>query len=238
VVVPVFDEVDNVAPLAAEIAGAFVGRGPFELIFVDDGSGDGTAEALARLRREDRRVRVIRHRRNAGQTAAIYSGALAARGDWIVTLDGDGQNDPADIGALLAARDRDGGPDLQLVNGIRRRRQDTLAKRLGSRLANRLRRRVLADGSVDTCCGLKLFRRESFLTLPVFDHMHRFLPALFQRQGGRVIAVDVNHRPRRSGASSYGLLDRALVGVADLAGVLWLSRRAGPLRTPSDEVDA
>ncbi len=173
------------------------------------------------------RLRVIHHLRRAGQSAAIVDGVRAARGSWIATLDGDGQNDPADIPRLLAAiRDPGAPPDLRLVVGYRKRRQDSPAKRVSSRTANAVRARLLGDATPDTGCGLKLFSREAFLSVPQFDHMHRFLPALFLRNGWRVASVQVNHRPRRRGRSHYGVLDRLWVGIVDLAGVLWLERRA------------
>ncbi|MBV9813760.1 MAG: glycosyltransferase family 2 protein [Acetobacteraceae bacterium] len=224
VVVPVRNEAENIAPLVAEIGAALAGL-PHEIVYVDDGSTDATAAALAAA---EPPVRWLRHRTSCGQSAAIATGIRAARGAWIATLDGDGQNDPADIPALLArARAEDGG-DVSplLVAGHRTRRRDRLIKRLSSRIANGVRARLLGDRTPDTGCGLKVFRREAFLDLPRFDHMHRFLPALFLRAGGRVISVPVNHRPRVRGRSNYGTLDRLWVGLFDLVGVMWLMRRA------------
>ncbi len=222
VVVPVRNEADNVAPLAAEIKLAMDGTA-FELIFVDDGSTDATAAMLRGLCEADARVRAIHHRRSCGQSAAIVSGVRAARGTWLATLDGDGQNDPADLPALLQ-RAAEGGPGC-LAAGHRTRRRDSWIKRRTSRIANGVRARLLRDATPDTGCGLKVLRRELFLALPHFDHMHRFLPALVLRAGGSVVSVPVNHRPRLRGQSNYGTLDRLAVGVVDLAGVWWLQRR-------------
>jgi dolichol-phosphate mannosyltransferase len=226
VVIPVRNEAPNIAPLVAEIRAALDGACDYEIVYVDDGSSDETAAAVRALARDLPRLRLVRHRRSAGQSAAIRSGVKAAASPWIATLDGDGQNDPADIPRLFAiARDtRDGAP--LLVAGWRQRRRDSAVKRLSSRIANRVRGALLGDGTPDTGCGLKLFRRDLFLDLPFFDHCHRFLPALVKRQGGRVVSVAVNHRPRQRGASNYGTLDRLFVGIADLMGVMWLMRRA------------
>jgi len=226
VVVPVRNEAPNIAPLVAEI-GAALAAIPHEIIYVDDGSTDATATALAELARSTPALRVLGHVASCGQSAAIVTGVRSARGDWIVTLDGDGQNDPADIPALwdfAQAESADGGPPL-MVAGWRVNRRDTQVKRISSRLANRIRARLLGDATPDTGCGLKLFPRALFLSLPAFDHMHRFLPALVLRQGGRVVSRPVNHRPRMRGQSNYGTLDRLAVGVVDLLGVIWLQRR-------------
>jgi dolichol-phosphate mannosyltransferase len=234
VVVPLHNEADNIAPLMAELRAALDGQADYEIICIDDGSEDGITPKLADLAGELPQLRVIRHRARAGQSAAIVHGVLAARGTWIATLDGDGQNDPADIPRLLAAiRDPAAPPQLRLVTGERRGRRDSWAKLIAGRLANAIRARVLSDATPDSGCGLKLFNRECFLTLPHFDHMHRFLPALFLRNGWCVATVPVNHRPRRHGRSHYGVLDRAWVGLFDLAGVLWLQHR--PIRTESTE---
>jgi len=220
VVVPVRNEAPNIAPLVAEIRAALAGLA-FEIVYVDDGSSDGTAEALRA--EAEARVVVRRHAVSCGQSAAIVTGVRAARGTWIATLDGDGQNDPADIPALLARARAETA--LTLVAGHRTKRRDRWVKRVTSRIANVVRSRMLGDATPDTGCGLKVFARETFLRLPAFDHMHRFLPALFIREGGRVVSVPVNHRPRLRGSSNYGTIDRALVGVVDLFGVAWLLRR-------------
>lgn len=228
VVIPVHDEADNVGPLAAEIHAALDGKVDFEIVFVDDASGDATPQRLAELAQRDPRLRVLRHRRNAGQSTALLSGVRHARGALVATLDGDGQNDPADIPALLSrwdAEQRAGGAVPLLLAGWRASRRDTWIRRLSSRIANGVRRRVLGDGTPDTGCGLKLFRRDDFLALPYFDHLHRFMPALVIRHGGRVVSVPVNHRPRLRGQSHYGVGNRLFVGIVDMAGVLWLRRR-------------
>jgi dolichol-phosphate mannosyltransferase len=222
VVVPVKDEAGNVGPLAREIAAALAGES-HEILFVDDGSSDGTAAALAALKGEIPQLRVLRHSRNLGQSRGIRSGVLAARGDTIVTLDGDGQNDPADIPKLLAALRAD--PNAGLVSGIRVKRKDTASRRLASRLGNGFRNLMLGDGATDTGCGLKVFRRQAFLELPYFDHIHRFLIALVLRDGWTVSYVPVNHRPRLTGTSKYTNFGRLLVSVHDLLGVRWLQRR-------------
>ena len=221
--VPVRNEAANIAPLIEEIRAALAGV-VHEIVYVDDGSDDGTAEAL---RAVPPPLTVRRHARSCGQSAAIVTGVRAARGEWIATLDGDGQNDPADIPGLIARAMSEAGGEawMVLVAGHRTQRRDSAIKRASSRWANRLRAALLGDGTPDTGCGLKVFRRAVFLELPAFDHMHRFLPALVIRAGGRVVSVPVNHRPRLRGVSKYGTIDRALVGVVDLAGVAWLQRR-------------
>lgn len=227
VVVPVHDEADNLRPLIEEIAAALDGREIYEIVYVDDGSTDATPERLVALTREFPALRVLRHKTCAGQSAAIASGVAAARAAVIITLDGDGQNDPADVPRLLAAW-REGsagdGPGL-MIAGHRATRRDSALKRLSSRVANGVRARLLGDDTPDTGCGLKVFPRAAFLAMPRFDHMHRFLPALMLRQGGRVVSIPVNHRPRSRGRSKYGLFDRLWVGIVDLLGVMWLNRR-------------
>jgi dolichol-phosphate mannosyltransferase len=224
-VIPVHDEADSVEPLLREIRRALDERFDYEVIFVDDGSSDGTAGRLVELRAGFPRLRVLRHDRRCGQSTAIRTGVVAARAPWIVTLDGDGQNDPADVPALLEivrARENEG---LRLVVGRRRLRRDRWLKRASSRVANAVRSRFLGDATPDTGCGLKVFSREAFLWLPYFDHVHRFLPAMFLREGWKVASVDVHHRPRERGQSKYGVLDRLWVGVVDMLGVKWLARR-------------
>lgn len=223
VVVPVRNEAGNIRPLLEEIRTALEGVVMYEIIYIDDGSTDDTFPQLKAMQAELPQLRVLRHARSCGQSTAVRSGVKAARGEWIATLDGDGQNDPADIPKLMAALEE----GVQLVGGNRRHaRRDSWIKRFSSIIANGIRSRILHDSTPDTGCGLKLFRRDVFLDLPYFDHMHRFLPALVQRCGGRVISVPVHHRPRERGVSNYGTLDRLLVGIVDLAGMLWLLRRA------------
>ncbi|WP_333840614.1 glycosyltransferase family 2 protein [Pelomicrobium sp.] len=226
VVIPLHDEEASLPRLVGELASARAALPPSEVIFVDDGSSDGTARELRRLAIGRPWLRYVRHRRNCGQSAAIRTGVRAARHPWIATLDGDGQNDPADIAKLIAALSNHPAPErVQLVAGQRLRREDPWVRRLSSRIANAVRSRLLGDGAADTGCGLKLIRREAFLELPYFDHMHRFLPALIQRQGGEILLVPVSHRPRLAGRSHYGIGNRLWVGIVDLMGVLWLKRR-------------
>lgn len=237
VVVPVHNEVDNVTPLLEEIHAALDGKADFEVVFVDDASSDDTPRRLIEESRRFPRLRVLRHRPNAGQSTAIATGVRAARGRLIATLDGDGQNDPADIPALLARWDEEGGDSSEhgplLLAGWRATRNDTWLRRLSSRIANGVRGSLLGDGTPDTGCGLKLFGRATFLAMPYFDHMHRFLPALIVRQGGRVISVPVRHRPRTRGQSHYGVWNRLWVGLVDMAGVMWLRRRTRLTRVES-----
>lgn len=226
VVIPVKNEAGNIAPLVDEIRTALDYFIRYEIIFVDDGSVDSTAAEVMRLSIETPHLRLLRHPQNCGQSSAIRTGVKAARAPWIATLDGDGQNDPADIRKLWQRGMASAGAAPILVNGQRKRRQDSWFKRIASRLANGVRRRLLDDHTPDTGCGLKLFPRSLFLDLPFFDHMHRFLPALVLREGGRVCSVPVNHRPRCHGVSKYGVVDRLGVGIVDLFGVIWLKRRA------------
>ncbi len=225
VVVPVFNEQDNVAPLVAEIVAALRGRLPFEIVYVDDHSRDGTLAALQSLKREVPELRVLQHATQSGQSTAIRNGVGAARGEWIATLDGDGQNDPADITKLLDERAR-AVDRIKLFAGWRVDRQDSGSKRWASKWANAIRSRMLRDDTPDTGCGIKLFERKAFLELPYFDHMHRYLPALMQRAGWKTLSVPVNHRQRSTGVSKYNNLNRALVGIRDLMGVAWLITRS------------
>jgi dolichol-phosphate mannosyltransferase len=227
IVVPVRNEQDNILPLLEEIHAALAaGAGDFEVIYVDDGSTDATPARLAEAMARYPRLRVLAHRASCGQSTALMTGFRAARGEWIATLDGDGQNDPADLPRLVAARDGAASSNVQLIAGYRRKRRDNWLKRVSSRVANGVRSRLLGDATPDTGCGLKLILRSACLELPFFDHMHRFLPALVQRNGGATVSVEVNHRPRSRGVSNYGLFDRLWVGIVDLAGVMWLKRRA------------
>ena len=236
VVIPVCNEAENVGLLAREIQAALTGRGPFEILFVDDGSTDGTAAAV-RAAREGGipEIRLLQHSARSGQSAAVHSGVRAARAQWIATLDGDGQNDPADIPSLIAAQAA-GGERLRLVMGNRKaNRKDTWLRKASSSVANGVRGWMLNDGTPDTGCGIKLMHRATFLELPRFNHMHRFLPALFQRAGAQVISVPVRHRPRTRGTSKYGLHNRLWVGIVDLFGVRWLIRRNTPSITITEQ---
>jgi dolichol-phosphate mannosyltransferase len=224
VVVPVFDEEGAAPALAREIAAAFAGR-RYEMVFVDDHSRDGTVAALTALKAALPALRVLSHKANAGQSRAIRTGVLAARGAVIVTLDGDGQNDPADGPALVDAL-LSGPPDLALVGGERVKRQDSRAKKFASRLGNGVRKRLLKDTANDTGCGLKAFRREAFLRLPYFDHIHRYIPALMLREGYQVAFRPVHHRHRQTGQSKYTNLGRLWASLSDLMGVIWLQSRA------------
>jgi len=225
VVVPVHNEAENLAPLIAEIRQALAGRVSHEIVYVDDGSTDDTPARLATLQRTVPELVVLRHRASCGQSTAIHTGVRHARGRWIATLDGDGQNDPADIPRLLDALCAAPGAERRLVTGQRARRNDSAVRRLSSRIANGVRASLLRDATPDTGCGLKVFPRALFLEFPFFDHMHRFLPALALRHGGEVLSVPVNHRPRTRGRSHYGIANRLWVGIVDLFGVRWLIRR-------------
>ncbi|KAF1692142.1 glycosyltransferase family 2 protein [Pseudoxanthomonas koreensis] len=225
VVVPVFNERDNIPPLVDEIVAALRGHVPFEIVYVDDDSKDDSLAVLQSLKARVPELRVLHHASQSGQSTAVRNGAKAARGAWIATLDGDGQNDPADIPKLLAARDA-AAPEVKLFAGWRVARQDSGSKRWASRWANRIRARMLRDDTPDTGCGIKLFERAVFLELPYFDHMHRYLPALVQRAGWKTQSVPVNHRHRTAGVSKYNNLGRALVGIRDLRGVAWLITRS------------
>jgi len=226
IVVPVYNEAGNIFPLLQEINRVMSGRGGYEVIYVDDGSNDGTGEVLQHALDEFPTLRVLSHPLRSGQSSALLTGVRTAHAPWILTLDGDGQNDPADIGVLLERVATEGGQTGKLVLiGNRTRRRDSRLRRWSSCVANVVRSRLLKDGTPDTGCALKLFSRDLFLSLPAFDHMHRFLPALMQREGARVISVPVRHRSRRTGESKYGVRNRLWVGLVDMAGVMWLQRR-------------
>jgi dolichol-phosphate mannosyltransferase len=224
VVVPVRNEAANIAPLVAEIERALEGRWAFEVVYVNDGSTDATEAELQRLIAQHPWLRRVRHTQSCGQSAAVRSGVRAARAPLVATLDGDGQNDPSFLPVLLSALEA-GGPRMGLVAGQRIGRKATGFKKLQSRIANAVRSFVLRDRTRDTGCGLKAFRRDVFLSLPYFDGLHRFLPALVGREGYGIGYIDVVDRPRLAGQSNYGLWDRLWVGILDLAGVWWLIRR-------------
>ena len=227
IVVPVRNEADNIAPLIDEIAAALDGRWDYEIVYVDDASTDATAQRLAAIMARRKNVRQIRHEKSSGQSAAVRTGVRAARGPIVATLDGDGQNNPEFLPKLIMAIETSEGR-VGLAAGQRVGRKDTGFKKFQSRIANKVRSRVLSDGTRDTGCGLKAFRREVFLSLPYFDGLHRFLPALVRREGYDITYVDVIDRPRRSGVSNYGFFDRLWIGIIDLAGVWWLIRRKKP----------
>jgi dolichol-phosphate mannosyltransferase len=226
VVIPVCNEEESIGILIEEITQALVQKYQHEIIVVDDGSTDKTLEVLSKIKKDLPTLRVIKHLQNSGQSTAVRTGVQYANSNWIATLDGDGQNDPADIPNLyneLVSQNLD--PWL-VVAGYRKKRKDTWLKRISSKYANSIRDKLLRDGTPDTGCGLKVFSRDNFLALPYFDHMHRYIPALFQRQGGRVVSVEVNHRHRMQGTSKYGFHNRLWVGIVDILGVRWLQNRA------------
>jgi len=220
------NEADNIAPLIEEITAALDGRWDYEIIYVNDGSTDTTGERLNAIMAQRGNLRQLRHAKSGGQSAAVRSGVRAARGAIVATLDGDGQNNPAFLPDLIAAVEK--GARVGLAAGQRVGRKDTGFKKFQSRVANKVRNSILKDGTRDTGCGLKAFRREVFLALPYFDGLHRFLPALVRREGYEIAYVDVIDRPRRSGVSNYGFFDRLWIGIMDLAGVWWLIRRKKP----------
>ena len=232
IVVPVKNEAGNIGPLVAEIAAAMAGRN-FEIIVVDDGSRDETPAQLIEMMKTEPHLRVVRHTVSCGQSAAVRSGVSAARAPIVATLDGDGQNNPAFIPALIDPFSGD-KTRLGLVAGQRVDRQATKSKKWQSRIANEVRRMALKDGTRDSGCGLKAFRRDVFLQLPMFDGLHRFLPALIRREGYDVAFIDVVDRERRHGKSNYGMMDRLMVGLLDLGGVWWLIRRRKHIPSASE----
>ncbi|HNV83203.1 MAG TPA: glycosyltransferase family 2 protein [Arenimonas sp.] len=225
VVVPVFNERDNITPLVNEIVAALRGKHSFEIVYVDDQSKDDSFQVLKDLMGSVPELRVVQHIKQSGQSTAVRNGVKASRGLWIATLDGDGQNDPADIPKLIEARNT-AAPEIKLFAGWRVNRKDTGSKRWASKIANSIRASFLKDETPDTGCGIKLFERAVFMDLPYFDHMHRYLPALVKRAGFQSVSVPVNHRERGSGVSKYNNLGRAWVGLKDLRGVAWLIKRS------------
>ncbi len=237
-VVPVHNEEGNVASLAREIKAVSVACNIKAMIFVDDHSNDGTLKVLSDLKGEIKSLRIVHHKNQCGQSAAVFSGIKAADTAWVVTMDGDGQNNPCDIPQMVAALKNADSENVRLVNGNRNKknnRKDTFVKRYSSKIANAVRSRMLKDNIPDSGCGLKLMHRETFLSLPYFANMHRFIPALFIRTGSQIISVDVSHRNRASGQSHYGLFNRLWIGIIDLLGVTWLMNKG--YRAISEEVD-
>ena len=227
VVIPVCNEEESIGLLINEITQALSDNYQHEIIVVDDGSTDNTLDVLLKIKQDLSTLRIVKHLKNSGQSTAVRTGIKYASSAWIATLDGDGQNDPADIPNLYSELINNQAADPWLVvAGYRKKRKDTWLKRISSKYANGIRDRLLRDGTPDTGCGLKVFARDSFLALPYFDHMHRYIPALFQRQGGRVVSIEVNHRHRMQGTSKYGFHNRLWVGIVDILGVRWLQNRA------------
>ena len=237
IVIPAKNEAENIQALLQGICDACAGHAPFEVIVVDDGSTDDTSGAVLSFMRGHPNVRLLQNRTSGGQSAAVHSGVRAARAPLICTLDGDGQNPPQELPRLLAPLLAADATAIGIVAGQRVARQDTLSKRLASKMANSLRGWLLQDGTRDTGCGLKAFRRDAFLDLPFFNHMHRYLPALFVRDGWSVAHVDVSHQARGAGRSNYNNLQRALVGAVDLLGVMWLLRRRKAARPVERQLD-
>jgi len=225
VVIPVHNEEESIGGLINEITTALKDY-KYEIVVVDDGSTDNTLQVLTEIKKDLSILRVVKHLKNSGQSTAVRTGVQYANSPWIATLDGDGQNDPADIPNLYKALVEQDSDSWLVVAGYRKKRKDTWLKRISSKYANSIRDRLLRDGTPDTGCGLKIFARDSFLALPYFDHMHRYIPALFQRQGGRVVSIEVNHRHRMQGVSKYGFHNRLWVGIVDILGVRWLQNRA------------
>lgn len=234
VIVPVRNEESNIAPLVRETVAALTGVFDFEILYINDGSTDDTAQVLHELRAEVPQLRILTHPRAYGQSAAVHSGVVHAHKTWIAVLDGDGQNDPADLPRLWEwiSAQRDDTPVMAI--GRRAKRQDTLWRKFCSDLARRARKAILGDAVPDSGCGIKIIHRDVFLSLPYFDHMHRFMPTLILRMGGRIASIPVNHRARATGQSKYGTLDRALAGIWDLMGVMWLKHRS-KIRTVREE---
>ncbi|MBS0349826.1 MAG: glycosyltransferase family 2 protein [Proteobacteria bacterium] len=231
VVIAVYNEIDNIEPLLSEVQQSLSDLEKFEVVVVDDASKDGTFQKLQELLKRYPQLRIVQHKQNYGQSIAVINGVKAAVYDWVITLDGDGQNNPADFALLFTALDNLKTTRPVLVAGIRAKRNDRWIRRISSKIANKIRDSLLKDGCPDSACGLKLFQRKIFLQLPHFNHLHRFLPALYTRADGLIINVPVNHRPRVHGQSKYGTLNRLWIGIIDILGVMWLIRRPCPLET-------
>jgi len=226
VVIPVFNEAQSIRSLISEISDALINI-DYEIVVVDDHSSDETANVLIKIQKNNKRLRIIRHEKNYGQSFAIRSGVKCAKSSWIATLDGDGQNDPSDIPRLFDALIEKSGKDKNiLIAGFRFKRKDSWLKRISSKYANKVRSSLLQDEVPDTGCGLKLFSKDFFLDLPSFNHMHRYIPALYIARGGRVVSLEVNHKYRKKGQSKYGFNNRFWVGISDLLGVKWIQRRS------------
>ncbi|WP_416308517.1 glycosyltransferase family 2 protein [Neptunicella sp. SCSIO 80796] len=226
IVIPAKNEKDNIEPLINEIIAAISGIYDFEIIYVDDGSDDGTFEELLRHKQQGKAfIKVLKHQYSVGQSTAICTGVKQASGRWVVTMDADGQNDPRDIPLMVQQAAGQAADSHFCIAGYRKNRKDTAWYRLQSKVANKIRSKILNDGTPDTGCGLKVFPKHTFLSLPYFDHMHRFIPALVNRMQGKVIVVEVNHRNRHAGVSKYNMLGRLGVGIVDMFGVMWLQKR-------------
>lgn len=226
IIIPVYNEAGNIADVVSEVRAAFDGVVSYEIVFINDGSDDGTADEIAAEAAESDVVRVVTHKTRGGKSRALINGAMAARGRFMATMDGDGQDDPTNIVRMWEKLCESGSPDpALLVCGWRRDRKDSFWRKFVSRIANRVRRWLLGDDTPDTACGLKLMNREAFLDLPRFENMHRYFPALFAKRGHRAVSVPVVHRPRNKGVSKYGTLDRLWAGIWDLMGVMWVLKR-------------
>jgi len=224
IVIPVYNEQNNIVRLIKEVQIALEKKINYEIIIVDDGSCDNTFEELNKIKYTKKNINIISHKKNYGQSIGLQTGIIGANSEYIVTLDGDGQNDPSDILKLIKFFDTT--VRFMMVIGNRVNRIDSLSKKVASRLAFKIRKLILKDTTPDTGCAIKLFRKRDFLQLPFFNHVHRFLPFLFNTFGGKIISVPVNHRSRNSGTSKYSNFQRFLVGITDLFGVIWLRKRS------------
>lgn len=224
IVIPIYNEQDNIVQLIREVIATLEKKINFEIIIVDDGSDDKTYEVVNKIKKINKNISLISHKKNYGQSIGLRTGIIRANNEYIVTLDGDGQNDPRDILKLIKSFDTK--VNYMMVIGNRVNRIDTIAKKVASRLAFQIRKLLLKDTTPDTGCAIKVFRKKDFLQLPFFNHIHRFLPFLFNTFGGKVISIPVNHRSRSTGISKYSNFQRFLVGINDLYGVIWLRKRS------------